>query len=227
MSKFPCTRCLYSGQTFKSTSSAPAESDGAPRRTWPAAWADRVSNYPSAGWCGSSDSATGFLLCCLWTAAQSSLLRLCPTFCKPEERQNKRGGGVTKNRRSEAWSFSPQDSDRWWRAPLKRQSITFPVMWKVTRTNWVKYHWTFFFFFFYKEIHQYCCYCRYANTQTPINILKLTKWTWSPSRGTGAHQARNPTLLRRQQPWVYYITAAESLHREPGGWDKTRSVHIK
>lgn len=145
MSKFPCTRCLYSGQTFKSTSSAPAESDGAPRRTWPAAWADRVSNYPSAGWCGSSDSATGFLLCCLWTAAQSSLLRLCPTFCKPEERQNKRG--VTKNRRSEAWSFSPQDSDRWWRAPLKRQSITFLVMWKVTRTNWVKSHWTFFFFF--------------------------------------------------------------------------------
>lgn len=145
MSKFPCTRCLYSGQTFKSTSSAPAESDGAPRRTWPAAWADRVSNYPSAGWCGSSDSATGFLLCCLWTAAQSSLLRLCPTFCKPEERQNKRGG-VTKNRRSEAWSFSPQDSDRWWRAPLKRQSITFLVMWKVTRTNWVKSHWTFFFF---------------------------------------------------------------------------------
>lgn len=147
MSKFPCTRCLYSGQTFKSTSSAPAESDGAPRRTWPAAWADRVSNYPSAGWCGSSDSATGFLLCCLWTAAQSSLLRLCPTFCKPEERQN--GGGVTKNRRSEAWSFSPQDSDRWWRAPLKRQSITFLVMWKVTRTNWVKYHWTFFFYFFF------------------------------------------------------------------------------
>lgn len=96
MSKFPCTRCLYSGQTFKSTSSAPAESDGAPRRTWPAAWADRVSNYPSAGWCGSSDSATGFLLCCLWTAAQSSLLRLCPTFCKPEERQNKRGGGCHK-----------------------------------------------------------------------------------------------------------------------------------
>lgn len=91
MSKFPCTRCLYSVQTFKSTSSAPAESDGAPRRTWPAAWADRVSNYPSAGWCGSSDSATGFLLCCLWTAAQSSLLRLCPTFCKPEERQNKWG----------------------------------------------------------------------------------------------------------------------------------------
>lgn len=85
----------------------------------------------------------------------------------------------------------------------------------------------FFFFFLNKEIHQYCCYCRYANTQTPINILKLTKWTWSPSRGTGAHQARNPTLLRRQQPWVYYITAAESLHREPGGWDKTRSVHIK
>lgn len=28
---------------------------------------------------------------------------------------------------------------------------------------------------FYKEIHQYCCYCRYADTQTPINILKLTK----------------------------------------------------
>lgn len=82
-------------------------------------------------------------------------------------------------------------------------------------------------FFLNKEIHQYCCYCRYANTQTPINILKLTKWIWSPSRGTGAHQARNPTLLRRQQPWVYYITAAESLHREPGGWDKTRSVHIK
>lgn len=85
----------------------------------------------------------------------------------------------------------------------------------------------FFSSIFYKEIHQYYCYCRYANTQTPINILKLTKWTWSPSRGTGAHQARNPTLLRRQQPWVYYITAAESLHREPGRWDKTRSVHIK
>lgn len=226
MSKFPCTRCLYSVQTFKSTSSAPAESDGAPRRTWPAAWADRVSNYPSAGWCGSSDSATGFLLCCLWTAAQSSLLRLCPTFCKPEERQNKRGGGHKKQTK---WGVKLFTTGQWQmvKSSFKEAIDNFSCHVESDENQLSKVPLDFFFFFFHKEIHQYCCYCRYANTQTPINILKLTKWTWSPSRGTGAHQARNPTLLRRQQPWVYYITAAESLHREPGGWDKTRSVHIK
>lgn len=147
MSKFPCTRCLYSGQTFKSTSSAPAESDGAPRRTWPAAWADRVSNYPSAGWCGSSDSATGFLLCCLWTAAQSSLLRLCPTFCKPEERQNKRGG----HKKQTKWGVKLFTTGQWQmvKSSFKEAIDNFSCHVESDENQLSKVPLDFFFFFFF------------------------------------------------------------------------------
>lgn len=57
-----CRQCLCSMWVGKYTSSVPAEWDGAPQRTWPAASVDRVSHYPSAGRCDSSDSATGSLL---------------------------------------------------------------------------------------------------------------------------------------------------------------------
>lgn len=196
MSKFPCTRCLYSVQTIKSTSSAPAESDGAPRRTWPAAWADRVSNYPSAGWCGSSDSATGFLLCCLWTAAQSSLLRLCPTFCKPEERQNKRGGGHKKQTK---WDVKLFTTGQWQmvKSSFKEAIDNFSCHVESDENQLSKVPLDFFFFL-HKEIHQYCCYCRYANTAdtpTPHQYSEAHEVNLEPLpgyRGSSSPQSHAP-----------------------------------
>lgn len=121
--------CLCSTRAGKHTSSVPAEWDGAPQRTWPAASIDRASHYPSAGRCGSSDLATGSLLCCRWTAAQSSPLQLCPTFCKPGMRWKKWVTNVDCGQGNSKRSLKPTVWERVWNH-LDRGRFSFFKSWQ-------------------------------------------------------------------------------------------------